>query len=215
MKYGKLKIIFFILCLPTSTRVLAQKDAYLNELVKVVENIQNANGNKSIYNNAVDKLSEDGKPYITLMDDLGCDNNEYRGKFSDKFRLNAVVTHAYGVQRGTNLSKGNYFDSKELGVKYSLFEKTVKPGGKVVYEINGHKGMQEFVVIPFKNTTPYNVSIKYLGNENPRIDKIVNGKKHTLFYIDKVKPQGIIRIAIENNGTQFESFAIINYNERK
>lgn len=35
------------------------------------------------------------------------------------------------------------------------------------------------------------------------------------FKIDRVESQGMIEITIENKGSSFESFALMNYNSRK
>ena len=215
MFFRIIKRILLILSLMANTAAMAQQDAYLKELVGVVENLRNANGKKQSYNNAVNILSQQGKPKITLMDDLGNHQNEYIAANNDKFRLNAVVTYAYSVQNGTNLSKGNYFDSRQLGVKYSLYEKNVKPGKTVAYQLTGHRGRQEFVVVPFQNNAKYNTSISYDGNNNAKVEKNINVKNYSVFTIDKVQTDGKINITIENKGNVFESFAIINYNERK
>ena len=205
------KTLITLLFVSLTVTIQAQSDAGLQKMVSIVAGLQKAAGSKKACNAAVDSLSRSGAPKITLMDDAGTDEHEYRGRDTDKFRLNAVVTYAYNIQNGANLSRGNYFDSRQRGIKYSLIEKSIKPRSKAVYSLTGHSGPQELVVMPFKPDADYAVTVSYEG----RPCTPAKSEGYVSFKIDRVESQGRIEITIENHATNFESFALMNYNSRK
>lgn len=213
-----MKRLFFIIFCSSflSITLLAQDNIHLRQYIEVVKNLQNANKSKNVYNNAINTLSDPDMPLLTILDNIGDDKtNEYSKKDKDPFRLNSVITHAYHIQNGEETSRGNYYDSREVGIDYSMIEKSIKPKSTASYSITGHSGMQEFVFIPFDNkNSSFIVSISVNGK------KFTPQTKHspTLYQyikIGNVNKSDIIKITINNQSKKFNSFAIINHNSKK
>ena len=158
--------ILFISCI--APFVFAQ-DVYLKKCINIFSNIQNSSKNKQVFNNAINTLAEVDQPLLTILDNIGDDKiNEYNKSDKDPFRLNSIATHVYHIQNGEETSRGNYYDSREVGINYSMIEKSIKPNSKVSYSISGHNGMQEFVFIPFyKNNAHFSISVSVGGKNYP------------------------------------------------
>ena len=191
--------------------VHAQRDAYLKKLMDGVKEVRKASASKSILNKTFIDWSADGNPKITLMDEIKRDENEYKGKDIHKFKLNQLVTYVYGRQNVGMVSKGDYFNSREKGIYYSMIEKNIERGKTVSYTITGHQGNQEIVIIPFVASTQYTATINGKKAEN-------KGDGVQYAYIGKVTPQTQITVSITSNGSNkevYDSFVILNYNPQR
>ncbi len=213
MKRYLITILFFSIIAPL---LWAQEDVYLKKCINIISNIQNSSKDKQVYNNAINLLSDSNQPLLTILDNIGEDKvNEYRKSDKDPFRLNSIVTHVYHIQNGEESSRGNYYDSREVGINYSMIEKSIKPNSKVTYSISGHKGMQEFVFIPYnRKKAYYSISISVNGRNYPLKNEVTPTSYHYV-KIANVKTNDIINITIHNQSNKFNSFAIINHNTKK
>ncbi len=189
-------------------------DPFVQRYIDLVATLQSANGNKRVCQSAVDTLSSLRYPKIALLDDLGEDKNEYRGSNANPLKINSIVVQAWQRQQGFETSRGYYYDSRQRGIRHSMMEKSVAARATVHYSISEHSGRQELVVIPYSKNARYRVSVTCDGQTIP--SKLVNGKiSYWLFVIDKVTTSDVVKIEIENQSDKFESFVIINYNQRR
>lgn len=186
-------------------------DTHLHKMTEDVKTIRKKKASKDILNKTVLNWSANGMPKITLMDEIKRDDGEYRGKDVYKFKMNQLVYHVHDRQNTKMVSKGDYFNSNEKNVFYSVIEKTVKRGQTVTYRITGHAGKQEFVFIAFNPKSQLtarvnNVPAKYLEDGVWAIA------------LDKVKAGDTITLSVSldaKNAAQYESFVILNHNPQK
>ena len=79
-----------------------QTDSYLQDITKVVKELRKSNN--TVRNSVVNNLSKDGKPKITLMDEVQLSGdkeekaNEVKGAKGNRFKLNQVVSRVYKKQ---------------------------------------------------------------------------------------------------------------------
>ena len=202
-------ITIWLCCVPSWAQSIV--DTHLNKMTEDVKTIRKKKASKDVLNKTVLNWSANGMPKITLMDEIKRDNGEYRGKDVYKFKMNQLVYHVHDRQNTKMVSKGDYFNSNEKNVFYSVIEKTVKRGQTVTYKITGHAGKQEFVFIAYNpksqlTATVNNVPAKYLEDG---VWAIV---------LDKVEAGDTITLSVSlgaKNAAQYESFVILNHNPQK
>ena len=194
--------------------------SYLQDITEIVKELRK--NNNSVRNSAIATLSADNKPKITLMDEIRWAGdkeekaNEVKGKNSNRFKLNQVITHVYKNQNHQLESKSIMLNGNEKDIQYSAIEKTVKKGGKVTYKIYGREGSQDFIFIPFNPKSKYVVTMYVDG-------KTVDRKEGTdvcQIHIDSLSNRQTITFSINYladkvNKDRVESFAILNYNPQK
>lgn len=192
----------------------AQQDAHLRELTAQVASLRNANKKgREIVAQQMVKSSEK----IVLMDEIRPDANEYVGKNAFLFLLNPVVANVYSQQHVMLVSKGEYYNSTEKGIYYSAIEKSVQPGKTVSYQITGHIGNQEYVILSYHPDSKFKVSVKLNGKIEVQSREV---KGQWSFTLPQVKARDTMTLQItclssKNNKTPFESFAILNHNPQK
>ena len=186
----------------------SQDDAYLKKMIDDLLMMRKEKASNNILNKTVLDWSASGKPKITLMDEVQCDkNNEYRGNGANKFKINQVVTHVYSRQNTGMVSKGDYFNSTEKDVYYSVIEKTIKKGCTATYTLIGHVGFQEFVFLSFYPKTRFSAMV------NGKSAQPVSGKEGILYIrIPQVKKGESVSFSISNESGSNESFVILNHN---
>ena len=197
-----------------------QNGNYLEDILKVVTSLRS--GNNSVRSAAVDNLSAEGKPKITLMDELKLVGtasekaNEVKGAKGNRFKLNQVVAYVYKSQNIQLESKSNMLNGNEVGINYSLIEKSVKKGGKVTYQLVGRNGKQDFVIVPYNDKTTYKVSVGMVG-ESTVGKEVTNVYRVSLPYASRKRPIliSIEYLDVKSNKDAVESFAILNYNPQK
>lgn len=200
-----------MLCKPAA----AQTDAYLKQLAKQVEDLRVPSANKTARNNAVLALSAAGKPKITLMDDAKPHANEHRARGCSKFLFNKVVTYVHERQNLTMVSRSDYFNSNELGVKYSAIEKSIVKGKTVSYTLTGHSGAQEFVFISFNPRTQFEVRAGKAGAA-PIAVRAQGGKACVaLGNVSKTDQITFSITSAQTNGEAYDSFVILNHNPQQ
>lgn len=192
----------------------AQQDAHLRELTKQVISLRGAN--KKSRENLAEKMGK-SPIKIVLMDEIRQDANEYVGKDAFLFWLNQIVANVYSQQHVMLVSKGEYYNSTEKGIYYSAIEKSVQSGKTVSYQITGHIGNQEYVILSFHPDSKFKVSVKLNGSM-----KILSGeiKGQWSFTLPQVKARDMMTLQITSlspakNRNAFESFAILNFNPQK
>ncbi len=210
----KTKVILCIIAIwlchvPCQAQSIA--DTYLSKLTEDVKTIRKKKATKDILNKTVLNWSAVGKPKITLMDEIKRHDGEYRGKDVFKFKMNQLVYHVHDRQNAKMVSKGDYFNSNEKNVFYSMIEKTVKRGQTVTYKITGHAGKQEFVFIAFNPKSQLAPTVNYVPAK-PLGDGVWT------IVLDKVKASDAFTLSISLNAkdaAQYESFVILNHNPQK
>lgn len=216
------KLLFTIAAVMCTLFLQAQEqnDSYLEEITKVVKSLRS--GSNSVRSSAIETLSGDNKPKITLMDEIkliGTESekaNEVKGTKGNRFKLNQVVAYVYKSQNNQLESKSNMLNGNETDINYSLIEKSVKKGGKVTYQLTGRHGKQDFVFVPYKEKTKYKISIGIEGGDIITIEvsdvyrislPLVNKRNRILISIEYLNDK--------SNKDDVESFAILNYNPQK
>lgn len=189
----------------------AQEDVHLKKLTDDLIQLRKVNASNDALNKTVLEWSASGNPKITLMDEIRRDeNNEYRGCGTNKFKMNQVITHVYRRQNTGMTSKGDYFNSTEKDIFYSVIEKNVKKKSTVSYTLTGHVGEQEFVFVS------YNVNTLFFVKVNGVSAQPISGKKGVLYLkLPIVKKGDKIIFSITNNSNSNESFVIMNHNPQK
>lgn len=196
-----------------------QADSYLQDITKVVKELRK--GNNTVRNLAVENLSKDGKPKITLMDEIQLSGdkeekaNEVKGTKGNRFKLNQMISLVYKKQNHQLESKSIMLNGNEKDIYYSIIEKSVKRGGKVTYEIKGRSGEQDFVFIPFNPKSKY-VVYMYTGKKEIRKE----ATDVCTIHLDGISRKLPLKFSItylndKENKDLVESFAILNYNPQK
>ena len=206
-----LTMLTMLLCMG----VQAQENQFLRDLTEAVKGLRKADS--KVRDQFINKLSSNKNPKITLMDDVKCEGDEYKGAKANRFRLNQSVVYVYGNQNPSLTSKDDgMLSSKERGISYSAIEKSIKKGGTVKFCIDGHVGQQEFSVIAYHPTANFRITVtdgfhrpvakEGIGNVNVMSFDVSRNSTVTLT---------IEYLGDEKNKEAFESFAIINYNPWK
>lgn len=203
------RIMFLMVIALTFTNCFAQDDAYLRKITGDILLLRKGNVSNDVLNKIVIDWSASNRPKITLMDEIKRDeSNEYRGPDANRFKMNQLVTYIYKRQNIGMVSKGDYFNSTEKDIHYSVIEKNVKKGCTVNYKLTGHIGNQEFVIIPFHSKA------RFLAKINGKSAEIT-GDNVRFVQLPQVCKEDVIEISITNNSSSNESFVILNHNPQK
>lgn len=204
-------VIAAIAATAPSLGVVAQEKSQLAPFVRDVLALRQAKASKAALNQTVLKWSGSGRPKITLMDEIGRSLGEYRGDGACRFKMNQVVTFVYDRQNRGLVSKGEFFNSTELGVFFSAIEKSVGKGKTVTYSLTGHQGPQELAFVPFNPKAKYSVRVNTTAAK-PDSDGVA------WVSLSHVSPSDSITFSITlaaDNATAHESFTILNYNPQQ
>ena len=202
----KYAIMLFCCCLSSGLKAQTEQMSQLMESVKTLRK-----ATKAVRNSAVMELSGDGRPKLTLMDDIKRSEGEYRGSGANRFMMNQIVAFVYDRQNTRLVTKGDFFNSQEKGVYFSAIEKTVRRGSTVTYQLTGHRGPQEFAFIPFGRNAKYEVTV-----EGGRAKSCGDGV--TYVELDAVVPTDVVTFTIRlsaQHPAESESFVIINHNPQR
>lgn len=209
------KLILTMLTMLLCLGVQAQENQYLHDLTEAVKGLRK--GNDKVREQFVNNLSASNKPKITLMDDVKCEGDEFRGSNANRFRLNQTIVYVYGNQNQTLTSKdGGMLSSREQGIYYSAIEKSVKKGGSLQCSISGHVGKQEFSIVAYRPTARFRVTVSD-GWHNPVVKEGVGNVNIESYRVLRSNTVTFTIDYIEDNSNkgQFESFAILNFNPQK
>lgn len=195
-------------------------ESYLQDIAKVVKELRKENN--SARNSAISTLSAEGKPKITLMDEIrwaGDEEekaNEIKGSKGNRFKLNQVITHVYKKQNHQLKSKSIMLNGNEKDIHFSVIEKSVKKGGKVTYQTKGRKGEQDFIFVPFNPKSKFVVTMYVDGEKVDRKESTDVCQIHLNYlYSRQTITFSINYIDDKANKDLVESFAILNYNPQK
>lgn len=215
------KRILFIILIAThalATEAQEPNGSYLQDIAKVVKGLRK--DNDATRRSAIETLSEKNKPKITLMDEIRIEEkdktNEVKGTKGNRFKLNQIVAYVYKNQNHQLESKSNMLNGNEKGIYFSVIEKSMKRGTTVTYDLQGRKGEQEFVFIPYNPNTKYEVKV-YIDDDEI-INKPATGDCHIkLRSVWSLETISFSIRYLENNANKdaVESFAILNYNPSK
>lgn len=209
------KLLLTMLTLLLCLGVQAQENQYLRDLTEAVKGLRKADS--KVRDQFISHLSSNKNPKITLMDDVMCEGDEFKGAKANRFRLNQTIVYVYGNQNPTLTSKDDgLLSSKERGIFYSAIEKSVKKGGTIKCSVNGHVGQQEFSIIAYHPTAKFKLSISDGWHNTITKEGVGNisivyfrvNRNHTITFT-------IEYMGDEKNKESFESFAILNYNPQK
>ncbi len=209
------KIVLTMLTMFLCMGVQAQENPYLRELTEAVKGLRKADS--KVRDQFINKLSSNKNPKITLMDDVQCEGDEYKGGKANRFRLNQSVVYVYGNQNPSLTSKDDgMLSSKEHGISYSAIEKSIKKGGTVKFSVDGHVGQQEFSVIAYHPTSNFRITVTD-GFHKPVTKEGIGNLSVMSFGVSRnsTVTLTIEYLGDEKNKEAFESFAILNYNPWK
>lgn len=216
----KERLLLLSLFVFTMSWAQAQGNNYLQDIAKVVKELRKSN--ESTYHSAIATLSADQKPKITLMDEArwaGDEEekaNEVKGAKGNRFKLNRIVANVYKKQNHLLESNNKMLNGNEMDIHYSIIEKSVKRGGKISYKIQGRKGDQDFMFIPFNPKTKYVVTMYVNGQKIERKES----QDVCQIHLSRLTAKRTITFSINYlddkvNKDLVESFAILNYNPQK
>ena len=207
----KLFIVWsFLLCLLCN----AQQNNNLNEITKQVLSLR-VTGEKG--RKEIARRMGESSVKITLMDEILPDHNEYIGRDAYLFWLNPVISYVYCQQNPMSESKGEYYNSMEKGVHYSAIEKSVQMGKTVSYNITGHVGRQEYVILSYSPDSKFSV-VTFLNGK--QVFQQLGAKGQCSFNLPEIRAYDMMTLQITSIPSKkgkraFESFAILNYNSQK
>lgn len=139
---------------------------------------------------------------------------------SDKvpgFKLNRILTKAEG-ERKYVYTHGDMLNGEDERYNYSLYERSLKAGEEVCYQLKGREGAQVFALIPFKGKEAAFSGYLQIGSAEP-VKFASVGTDEDLLYAFLQSPslnrETTISITIKNHSGENQSFVIVNHNTRK
>ncbi len=152
-------------------------------------------------------------PLWTPMNELVATDPTSECKASDRvpgFKLNKLLAGAEQAQR-FETSTGNMLNGEDARFNYSLYERTVRSGATVEYNLSGRSGEQTFIIIPFEADADFTATVK-AGEEPMEVKKYKDG---TLAFTGNVSKGERVKLTIINTSDRNCSFAILNHNTRR
>ena len=193
-------------------------DKDLRNLVNAVMSLRQPDSSKKVsaINSVKSHLSRNMK--WRLMDELRDENNGecFLSKKMTHFGLNPILNGVLIDRKGRDNVPGHMLNSKSSKYDYSLIEKGVKAKKTVKYTLKGRIGKQDFVIIPYTQSTD-NLSVRiYKGADNLKYS-IQKDKGGCLYmHVDtNLKRTDCIMFEIENKSNTNVAVVIINHNMRK
>ena len=209
-----LMILIFTLCSLTMMAQTIESDKELSDLVSLVVNLRD-NYSIETYKMVSNRLGSD--KLWTQMSELDGPLREGECFLSGDmkyYRLNKVLDSLERARDGV-FTPGYALNGEDREHKYSLYECAVKAQAMVSYDMEGRKGAQCFVVIPFNGNgaditakaTIDGVTRAFLLDAERGI--LTFSYKGDLTWVDRFK------IDIINSSAENQAFVIINFNTMK
>lgn len=203
-------MIVFILALFCSLPITvhAQTDVEMEKLMNVVTMMRD----QSNRSKALSILKNDS--LWTLMDELTRNTNEC--SFADEVNMFGVNDIALEIanSRKPILNSGSSFKNSADGIhKYSFIELTAKAMRKITFCVEGHKGVQQVVIIPFNTKQKYAASITHKGKKITS-SSTAEGVSSFTFRLGNAAHTDYW-FEISNQGTKNASYVVITYNSGK
>lgn len=196
--------IIIMLAIPQTAS--AQYNAEMEKLIRLTTTMRDQGKRTQVLN----ELKTDTK--WTLMDELDFDTNECTyGDKVDMFGINDIAADIAQREKGIVNVGGRFKHSADPNFQYSFIELTAKAGKSILYNVKGHKGVQQIAIVPFNKNQAYTAVFITDGKEQ---------KAHTIkdgvsYYTVTVGKRGNYEFEITNAGTKNASFAVITYNSGK
>lgn len=205
---------FVLLLLPFLSFSLAAQPAEMDGEMEYLVGIVRLLGkqNESAYQEACRLLSSDTK--WTPMNETGAFQ---AGECppSDRlsgFKLNRALTSVAGKRKYVS-SHGDMLNGEDERYDYSLYERSVRAGQTVRYELKGREGNQLFILIPF---TGMGLSGSVtVGDEKPvPFTSGGDGTMMARLHSPTLKKNQTVTITVMG-GLQSQAFVLLNHNTRK
>ena len=191
------------------------EDKELQSLIEAVRMLRHSN--EDTFAKVSQLLSADNK--WTSMTELGV-RQPTECLPADKvpgFKLNRILSKAEGGRKYV-CTHGDMLNGEDERYNYSLYERAVKAGEEVCYQLKGREGAQVFVLLPFKGKEAGFSGYLQIGTEKP-IEFTSAGMDEDLLCAFLSSPsltrETNISITIRNHSMENQSFVIINHNTRK
>lgn len=215
-----LKYLIAVICFISAPGALAQTsestiypDKNLDKLINDIRNLQNKGTREQAYSELKNNLS------WTLMDELPTDKaNECKiTEKVSKFGINDVAWKIFTNRDGAYNDGGVFCNGADPRYDYSVYEKSLKGGSAVSYEVTKRNGKQIFAFFPCRKASKFAYSVKVKrGETENEVDDTVVENGITYFIINEaLTASDIITITIQNNNNTGEAVAIANYNSKK
>lgn len=193
--------IMVMLIIPQN--VSAQYNVEMEKLIRLTTTMRNQKMRTQVLN----ELKADTK--WTLMDELEFDSNECTyGDKVDMFGINDIAAEIAQREKGIINVGGRFKHSADPNFQYSFVELTAKAGKSILYNVKGHKGIQQVAIVPFNKNQSYTAVFITDGKEQ----KTHTTKDGVSYYTVAVGKHGNYEFEITNTGTKNASFAVITYN---
>lgn len=184
----------------------AQGDAELDKLIRLTTTMRNQSKRPQV----LKELKADDR--WTLMDELRVDLNECTyGDKVNMFGINDIAMEIAQQEKSIINVGGRFKHSADGKHHYSFIELTAQAGKTISYNVRGHKGEQQVVVIPFDANCDYSAVFRTDGK---------SVKAHTVndgmsYFTVGVGQRGNYEFSITNNGKKNASFVVITFNPMK
>lgn len=205
-------IVITLLCtvvLICSAQISNLRNKELLSLMDLVKTLRS--GSENAYNKAVATLRAD-KNWTTMNETGNLQKSECRP--SDNipgFKLNRILVNAERNRKHVS-THGDMLNGEDSRFQYSLYERSLKKGGKATYSLKGRSGAQTFILVPFlpkKGSLAVTINGKVYKQDHP------DGTMVCPVSSDMIKSDEKVTISVENKSGGPLAFVIINHNSRK
>lgn len=205
-------LVLMLCCLALPAQTINDKE--LSKLVNIVVDLRKA-PTADTYDRIKSIMLNDS--LWTPMSELGSLRDE-ECPFSDKqlksFKFNSIL-NTVDRRRKPVTTHGDGLNGEDIRYNYSLYERSVRAGKTVSYELKGRVGAQTFVIVPFNGeaaTITANVEIdgKTIEFKESNIPGVLTANyEGSLIKTDR------FTIQVKNGSKVGQAFVIINHNTRK
>lgn len=211
----------FVIVVLCSTMLHAQEikiDKELRSLIDAVISLRQPDSLKKVSAINAVKLHLSGDMKWRLMDELRDQNNGecFLPKKMKHFGINPIINGVMTARKGRSKVPGHMLKGESSQYDYSLIEKGITAKKKVKYTLKGREGKQDFVIIPYMQSTD-DISAK-VSNEAANLKYSVRKDKDGCIYLhinSKLKRTDNVTLEIENKSNTNAAVTIINHNTRK
>lgn len=206
--------IKLIILLSTVVLICTAQDSNLRdkELLSLMDLVKTLrSGNEKAYNKAVAALRAD-KNWTTMNETGNLQKSECRP--SDNvpgFKLNRILVNAERNRKHVS-THGDMLNGEDSRFHYSLYERSLKKGGKATYTLRGRSGVQTFILVPF---LPQKGCLTATINGKVYKQDQSDGTMICPVSSNMIKSDEKVTITVENKSGGPLAFAIINHNSRK
>lgn len=197
-------LLLFMMAFPQ--HVFGQSNAEFDKLIRLTTTMRDQTKRAQV----LKELKADDK--WTLMDELRVDLNEC--SYGDKVRMfgvNDIAIEIAQYEKGIINVGGRFKHSADGKHHYSFVELTARAGKTISYNVRGHKGEQQIVVIPFDAKSNYSATFRTDG-KTVTAHTVKDGMS---YFTVGVGQRGNYEFSITNNDKKNASYVVITYNPMK